>query len=237
MRGFARLVRARYARPSLQMMWLLGGRASGCANDGRLGGASIGRDAGGRRSIRIEIRSAHDISAVAYADRGRHARALECIVALLESAPKAVPFVAGIGCKVRLRHAEGEDLHLNAILTVTERLIHKLVDLLHDRIGHGKAADGRAAAVQEDIGTCTSHRTVESIGKADVDGKGVAPASPQLFPGEGVKALGRLPVALVLLGSQFPRPEADREGGKELEAIVLAHPELELGLPFEDADH
>jgi len=148
-------------------MWPLGDWVGGRGDDRRLGGASIGRDAGGR--IPIAIRSAHDISAVAHADGGWHSRALECIVALLESAPKAVPLLVGIRCQVRLRHAEGEDLHLNAILTVVERLINKLVDLFHDRIGHGKAADRRAAAVQEDVGTRASLATIEGIGKADVD--------------------------------------------------------------------
>jgi hypothetical protein len=128
-------------------------------------------------------------------------------------------------------------VHLDAILAVKKRLLGQCVDLVHDGIGHGEAADLRAATVEENVGTRAAERAVECVGKTDVYGPGVAATDPQLRSIEGVKALGRLAVAFVLLGTQSSGPVADRVGGEELEAIISAHPELKLRLPFEDPHH
>ena len=55
--------------------------------------------------------------------------------------------------------------------------------------------------------------------------------------GHGVHAFRRLLVALMQLGPELSRPFADGIGGEQLEPVVLLHPQLELRLGLEDADH
>ena len=78
-------------------------------------------------------------------------------------------------------------------------------------------------------------RLVEHIGEAEIEGAVPAAVRIELLRVDRIEALGRLPVALLELRPEPPRPEADRIGGEADEAPVLLDPKLELGFELEDA--
>jgi hypothetical protein len=53
---------------------------------------------------------------------------------------------------------------------------------------------------------------------------------------DAIETFGRLPIALALFRAQLSGPGTDSIGSKELEPIVLLHPQLKKRLFFEDAD-
>ena len=123
------------------------------------------------------------------------------------------------------------------VLPLLQGQLAQLVDLFHPRIGHGVAAGGRAAAVHQDQRARPLHRLVEGVGVADVERARPAALAVDLRHGHRVHAFRRLLVALMQLGPELSRPFADGIGGEQLEPVVLLHPQLELQLGLEDADH
>src|SRR5262245_66155884 len=57
-----------------------------------------------------------------------------------------------------------------------------------------------------------------------------------VFEIDGIEAFRRLPISLVLFGTQSSGPGADWVSGDELEALASAHPHLKLRLLFEYSD-
>ena len=91
--------------------------------------------------------------------------------------------------------------------------------------------------MHQDVGAGPVHGPVEGVGVADVERARPATLAMDLRHAHRIHALGRLPVAFMLLGAELARPLADGIGGKQLEPVVLLHPQLEFGLGLEDADH
>ena len=135
------------------------------------------------------------------------------------------------------RHAEGIGVHLEALVAADELLARERVDLLDQRIGHGVAAGRLALAVHHQEFAGAPVRLVVGVRVAEVESQMEAGVRIHLLVADGVEALGRLLVALPLLGAEIARPVADRIGLEVVEAAVVALlPELQLRLFLEDAD-
>ena len=79
-------------------------------------------------------------------------------------------------------------------------------------------------------------RTVEGVGKAQIEGAVPAARRIERLGIDRIEALRRLAVALYQLGAEPAGPAADGIDGEALEAAAPPHPQLELELALEDAD-
>ena len=178
------------------------------------------------------------VAHAANGDARRTCGALEEVVPLFQVLPETVPARHVVLGEVRLRHAERKYVHGNVRLAGVERVRRQLVDLEADGVGHGEAADRRAAAVNEDVRARPQVHLIEGVGVTDVERLRPTCARVEaLLHGDRVEAFGRLLVALLQLRSQRSRPVADRVRGKErIGAVLVAGPDLHLRLRLEDAD-
>ena len=181
-------------------------------------------------------RFAEDVAAAADADGRRPLRPLEQVVAFLEVVPERLPRRRVLRGHVRVRHAERKHMDRHDFLSRVDRRHRQLVDLVQNRIGHCKAADRRAAAVDQDVRSRPRLRLIEDIGKADVERLGPAPDVAGLGSRHCVVAFRRLLVAVSELRPYRAGPVADGIGRKQDERVILLLPDLEFGFGFEDAD-
>src|SRR5262245_35266288 len=180
---------------------------------------------------------ADDVPLVANTDPRRQAGALEGIIGFLEVQPERQPWAFRVRRQVGLGHAEGEHMHGNAVLPLAQGPLAQGIDLIHHRIGHGKAADRAAATVHENVRAGAGERAIEGVGIANVEGVRAAAPGIELLQADTVEPLGCLLVPLAHLGPKAARPEAYVIGIEVLEAALPLNPQLELGLLLEDADH
>ncbi len=82
------------------------------------------------------------VAAVAYAHSWQPSVPLEGIVPLFQIGPEIEPWAGRMRRQVFLRHAEGEDVDWQMLLTAINRRGRQFVDFTRHLIGHGKAAHG-----------------------------------------------------------------------------------------------
>src|SRR6187200_210090 len=111
----------------------------------------------------------NSVAASAYPNPGWQAGGLERVVAKLELAPEGRGGVIPAPGEVLLGHAEREDVHMEALLATVQRRRHEAPDLVNHGIGHGEAADRRAAAVYHDERARAGVGPVEGVGEAQVE--------------------------------------------------------------------
>ena len=130
----------------------------------------------------------------------------------------------------------GKACELECLLTAEEQLARQRIDFLNLLVGHRVAAARRAVAMHHQFGAGIALRTVIGVRKAGVEGEIVIGGRIHLSRRDGVEALGRLPVAFLLLRTEIARPAADRIGLQQrVFAVAILFPDLHLRFFLEDA--
>ena len=168
------------------------------AGNGVLADAEGGRRTVVRRRDGLAGQAAlvDDVSPVANAHARGHAGALEGVVGLLQVQPERMPWALRMRRQVGFGHAEGEHVHVDAVLALAQGPLAQRIDLVHDGIGHRKAADRRAAPVHQDVGAGAGEGPIEGVGKTRIEGKILMRPWVHLIWGNVIKSLRRLVIAL-----------------------------------------
>ena len=173
------------------------------------------RRAGGcERAVRTGRTSPHGIALVAHADPRRHAGLFEKVISKLQIPPelrRRVPIERG---KALFGHAERKGMHPDVLLARAQRRRDERPDIVDALIGHGVAASRDAGAVHHERRAGPLVLAVEHVRVSQVESAVVMAVGIELTFRDGVKALGRLAVALDQLGTEPTRPGADGIGGE-----------------------
>src|SRR5262245_7319861 len=176
-----------------------------------------------------------NVALLAYVDPGLEVCNLEVVVTFFDHFPECHMRRVAVAGHVERRHPEWIGLQLKRFLLAEESFARERVDFRDLLVGHGIAAGRRAAAVDHQERASAAVRPIVGIRKSRIDREILAGVRIHQARGNGVKALGRLAVAGLELGAEFPRPAADRISTKERKSpTVVLLPNLELGLLLED---
>ena len=86
----------------------------------------------------------------------------------LQPRPEIVPLIARMSCKIGARQRKRKNMHHDPGLSRVQSGGDDLVDILHHRIGQGKAADRGAFAMNENARAGQPERLVTGVGKSEI---------------------------------------------------------------------
>src|SRR5262245_31092503 len=107
-------------------------------------------------------------------------------------------------------HAERKGLELERLLPAEKRLPRERVYFLNLLVGHCVAAARGAVAMHHQIGAGVAPGAIIGIRKTGVEREIIIGIRIHLPGRDGVEALGRLPVAYLLLWTEIAGPFDDR---------------------------